>query len=78
MFCDFFVSFVLMFVVCVCLFVCYLCLKLNLLLCKINVNKIEILEYRNNTVTFTKSGLKSLLAEVEGGGWRRRRRITRG
>ena len=35
-------------------------------------SKIDILKYKNNTVAFTKSGLKSLLAEVEGEGWRRR------
>ena len=33
-----------------------------------NVNKIDILKYKNNTATLTASGLKSLLAKVERGG----------
>ena len=53
----------------------YLLLNLNLLgyYAKINVNKIDILKCKNKTITLTKSGLKSLLPEVEGGGWRRQR-----
>ena len=31
----------------------------------INLNKIDILKYKNDIVTLTKSGLKSLIAEIE-------------